>query len=260
MQKFFKIVTAILCTIIGTFLSYPTYSGSLLIDNNNGNYTTCTNSGNMIAVATKAYQGSPPINWELYLNNLKIQQQTTNPPFKVNGTAKATFSVPVAAGDYYVYAYSGSIGIFTSPESTNHINISVINNLWGNIPAFSINNLWFQTIGVPTQFAPTTSDIYSVKASGPISLDGTLSCGFGGQNFFISIQLSDIWFNRYNWEANAWFNRNGSNSQYGGIKNFNLKKFAEDKWFIFSPGQYYRVKLAFGNPWKETSRLIKIIP
>jgi len=39
-----------------------------------------------------------------------------------------------------------------------------------------------------------------------------------------------------------------------------VKKFAEDQWFSFVPGQYYPVKLAVGTPWSESSKLIQTIP
>lgn len=259
-------VVTVLSSVI-SFISYcvhPASAGQLSFGNSASNtYIACASAGNMTAVATKTYQGNPPLIWEMYKDNALIQKKTTYPPFAINGTAKASFSVPAVAGSYRVHARSGSAGIFTSPESTNTVVVSVVNNWWGNIPAFSINNLWFYPGGVggpATQFAPTAADVYQVKAGGPITFNGGLSCGFGGRDFFVSIQLSDVWWNRYNHEAMSWFRRDGSNSSYGGLTNFNLKKFAQDRWFIFVPGQYYRVKLAFGNPWRETTRLVKIIP
>jgi hypothetical protein len=47
---------------------------------------------------------------------------------------------------------------------------------------------------------------------------------------------------------------------YGPINAFDVKKFAEDQWFSFVPGQYYCVKLAVGSPWSASSKLIQITP
>ena len=37
-----------------------------------------------------------------------------------------------------------------------------------------------------------------------------------------------------------------------------VKKFAEDQFFKFVAGQYYRVKLAVGTPWSESTMLIRV--
>ena len=49
-------------------------------------------------------------------------------------------------------------------------------------------------------------------------------------------------------------------STYGPISSFNAKRFAEDQWFGFVAGQYYRIKLATGSPWKEVTKLARIQP
>lgn len=91
----------------------------------------------------------------------------------------------------------------------------------------------------------------------PIVLDGAgCKCVSG---YFVSVQLSDPWWNRYGPEAMRWLTASDF-AAYGPISNFNVRKFAEDQWFQFVPGQYYRVKLAVGPGWIERSVLIHIKP
>ena len=91
----------------------------------------------------------------------------------------------------------------------------------------------------------------------PIVINGSLSSCASG--YFVSIQLSDASWNRYGFEANRWLTSQDF-ATYGPINSFNVKKFAEDQWFSFVPGQYYSVKLAVGSPWSESSKLIQITP
>lgn len=261
MKKIIKLIALNIISINSVYATTDFYVGN----HNTESYVACQSEGNITAVVRKSYTGSPPIIWKLYKDGSLLQEKTTNPPFNVSGTAQTSFSIPVTIpninGDYYISTKSGGLGIITQSETTNHISIFGVNNWWGNIPAFSISanhSQFFDPYGTPSEFAPTISDIYSVKKNEPIILNGKLSCGFDGQDFFVSIQLSDKWLNRYGYEAMGWFKRNNNNGQYGGIGNFNLKKFAENNWFNFDSGQYYRVKLAFGNPWRETTRLLRI--
>lgn len=88
----------------------------------------------------------------------------------------------------------------------------------------------------------------------PIVIDGSGSpCA---TSYFVSIQLSDAQWSRYGYEAMQWLT--AGDAQYGDIAHFNLKKFAEDRWFRFVPGQYYRVKLGVGPGFTDTSTLIYI--
>jgi len=89
----------------------------------------------------------------------------------------------------------------------------------------------------------------------PIILDGSpSSCA---DSYFVSIQLSDANWARYGPEAMRWLTA-AEYSRYGPLNHFNIKKFAEDQWFTFVPGQYYRVKLAVGPTWNEKTILIYI--
>lgn len=96
-----------------------------------------------------------------------------------------------------------------------------------------------------------------LKPDYPIIMDGSAStCA---SPYFVSVQLSDASWNRYGPEAMRWLNFFDF-LRYGSINHFDVKRFAQDQWFIFSPGQYYRVKLAVGPGWQETSTLIYIKP
>ena len=39
-----------------------------------------------------------------------------------------------------------------------------------------------------------------------------------------------------------------------------VRRFAEDRWFSFKAGQYYRVKFALPDPWTESNVLIHFNP
>lgn len=93
-----------------------------------------------------------------------------------------------------------------------------------------------------------------VDAAGPIRLDGSTSTCASG--YFVSVQLSDPSWHRFGREAMRWLTANDM-AQYGPIDNFDVKKFAEDQSLPIVAGQYYRVKLAVGNPWSESTVLIR---
>ena len=213
------------------------------IDSNSDDFNICNTIGNMQAICKTPFQGAPKIIWSLYKDGSVIETEEHQKSFKINGTDVVIFNIPKSVGEYRIERRYKNISGTTF--STKKINVS-LNNFGVNGPAFLINML---------PFAITQQDIYNVNASGPIQINASISCPVKS-TFFVSIQLSDIYFNRYNHEAMSWFNSNSNN--YGSISNFNLKAFAENRWFIFHSGQYYRVKIAFGSPWQEISRLIKI--
>ena len=237
-MKILIIVLIALFTFTGTQAQLFGYT----VDGNTQDFTRC-NSGAMTIKCRSPYQGAPKIIWTLFLNGSAIASEQHNKNFAINGTDNVTFSVAPAAGSYYVERKYKNIPGTTI--TTPVINVTV-NNSTITGPAFIINQLLY---------AITPQDIYNVSASDPIKINASLSCPVK-QTFFVSIQLSDIYFNRYNHEAMSWFNSNSN--QYGSISNFNLKQFAQNNWFTFHPGQYYRVKIAFGSPWQEFTRLIKI--
>jgi len=74
--------------------------------------------------------------------------------------------------------------------------------------------------------------------------------------YFISVQLSDQWWNRYGVEAMDWM------SQYSGPyffdkTSYDIRYFCEKKNFQLVPGNYYRLKFAV-SPWHSTTKLVYI--
>lgn len=238
----------LIATIIAFFLISITnvYTQQIFdysIDGLTSDFSTCE-TGTMEVKCSTTYQGSPNIVWTIYKGADIIATTTVKPPVKVNGTNTLKISIPRVHGSYRVERKFKNIGSTTYGSS--YITVSaVIGGISG--PAFTINNALFAT-------GPL--EVYNVSSAGAINLDGTsVSCTYKAK-FFVSIQLSDINFGRYNNEASAWFN-SASNS-YGSLSSFNLKTFAQQKSFVFYPGQYYRVKIAYGSPWEEFTRLIKV--
>lgn len=89
----------------------------------------------------------------------------------------------------------------------------------------------------------------------PIVLDA--SCTPSNSGYFVAIQLSDLWWNRYGPEAGRWLTA-ADILHYGPLNHFDIKQFAQDQWFTFVSGQYYRVKLAVGPVWAEYSALVYV--
>lgn len=213
------------------------------IDGNTNSFDICNTNGNMTVECKTPFQGAPKIVWTLYKDGNIIKSEQHNKSFRINGTDMVTFSVPKLAGSYRVERrYKNIVG---TTFGTNTIVIT-LNNSGFDGPAFTINN---------SLFAITKQDIYYVNLSSPIILNASISCPVK-TNFFVSIQLSDIYWSRYNQEAMNWFNSNSN--LYGSISSFNLKSFAQNNGITFTSGQYYRVTIAFGSPWQSITRLIKI--
>lgn len=93
-----------------------------------------------------------------------------------------------------------------------------------------------------------------VDAAGPIRLNGSASTCASG--YFVSVQLSDPSWHRFGVEAMRWLTAKDL-ARYGPISDFDIKKFAEDQSLPIVAGQYYRVKLAVGTPWSESTVLIR---
>lgn len=75
-------------------------------------------------------------------------------------------------------------------------------------------------------------------------------------SYFVSVQLSDPWWNRYGPEISRWLDP----GEIDGICDFDLGQFLDGSGLSLSPGNYYRVKLAVGPEWQETSRLVYLEP
>ena len=101
-----------------------------------------------------------------------------------------------------------------------------------------------------------TAQIVDVTSPYVIVLDG--SAATCATNYFVSIELSDQSSSRKGGEYGQWLEENDF-VRYGRITSFNVKKWAEDHYFHFYSGQYYRVKLALGPTWVETVKLIHIL-
>jgi len=96
-----------------------------------------------------------------------------------------------------------------------------------------------------------------VCSAGPIIIDvSKSSCA---SQYFLSIELSDRWWNRYGGEYSQWLT-NAEYQQFGQPTAFDVKGWAEHHYFAFVPGQFYRVKLAVETPWNEHTKVISIQP
>jgi len=73
--------------------------------------------------------------------------------------------------------------------------------------------------------------------------------------YFISVQLSDQWWNRFGIEVMHWL----SPAEMANISDFDLRQFCGSQ-LTFQPGKYYRIKLAIDYPWREQSHLVYIRP
>ena len=85
----------------------------------------------------------------------------------------------------------------------------------------------------------------------PVIIDGSSS--INEQQYFISVQESDINWNRYGVEQMEWF--------AGPAGTFDIKTWYLSKGVDFECGKYYRVKLAVSNSctkWNELTKLIYI--
>lgn len=92
----------------------------------------------------------------------------------------------------------------------------------------------------------------------PIVIDGSQStCSDGA--YFVSIQLSDAHGGHNSIEEMRWLTL-ADYAAYGNILQFDMRRFAQDRYFIFVPGQYYWIKLAVGPRWSEAVTLIYIRP
>ncbi len=120
------------------------------------------------------------------------------------------------------------------------------------VSVLKINGTQMQTLGPTLNIDPDPH----TGVPGPILMNGSAST-CASSYFFLSVQLSDSAWNGAGPEAMRWLTQSDFNT-YGPISHFDVKKFAESQGFVFSPGQYYRVKLAVGPGWTDTTGLIHI--
>lgn len=103
----------------------------------------------------------------------------------------------------------------------------------------------------------STANPTVVDAAGPILLNGSTSvCATG---YFVGVQLSDPSWNRFGNEVAGWLSGNdlSASGPYGPINKFDVKKYAENHGLPIVAGSYYRVTLAVGTPWSESTILIR---
>lgn len=151
-------------------------------------------------------------------------------------------TIPAVSGTYYL-----KLNVDGHTEVSQSIAFTLLQSQTGPPTAWSLIN------GVSAW-----EDPIEVCSAGPIIIDGSKSTTCASQ-YFLSIELSDRWWRGYGGEYGQWLTKK-EYQQYGHINAFNVKKWAEDHYFGFVPGQYYRVKLAVGTPWNEHTKIISIQP
>lgn len=97
----------------------------------------------------------------------------------------------------------------------------------------------------------SSSPVVASCGAGFLLLDG--SGTLGESQYFVSMQKSDRWWNRFGDEVTGWFP--------GEVPDdFDLESFARGGGLELEGGTYYRVKLAIADPWQEETRLLHILP
>lgn len=74
--------------------------------------------------------------------------------------------------------------------------------------------------------------------------------------YFVSLQESNAYWNGIGTEVMQWVGSYFSSQIINGT--FNLRDFAQRNGFVIQSKKYYRVKIAKGNPWQESTVLIYI--
>ncbi|MCG8455160.1 MAG: RICIN domain-containing protein [Holophagales bacterium] len=191
-------------------------------------------------------QGTFDYRWDLLHNNVSI----------LNSTQEITC-------DPGIYCGSATYGAYTPAwpawEGVYRLRLRILDNNGVAVENHLSNAIVVVVTGVPTAISKingSSQTVVPVDVLTPIRLDGSGS--ICADSYFVSIQLSDASWGRHGHEAHAWLDASLLH-QYGPISNFDIRRFAEDRWMGFGPGQYYRVKLGI-SPWHSTTKLIKILP
>lgn len=214
-------------------------TSTLSIDgSSSANVTSCSTNLGVVAVGDTTLFGTNTYYWTLYRNgsviNSASQTITCNSSYQCQ-LPSYNYSTPAITA-----AYKVSLTVLFNTQDSNTINVTASSS--GPTPMSLING-------------NATINYVSVCPGGPITLDGSQSAC--ASQYFASIELSDQWWNRKGGEFAEWLTQS-EYSKYGSINAFDIKHWAEDQWFIFVPGQYYRVKLAVDPGWHERSQLIFI--
>lgn len=229
----------------------------------------CKNSPNMVArarVAKTWLKNTYQFNLHESTNTITPIDSNTStfPASATGGWNDITFNVstPTANKSYFLSTRRKlKLGGWGKWDIWPLHHIKLVDNWWGHQPAFSVNaknfNYLINGVNIQTKMAPTYNDYYTANANGPILLNATLTCNNTESNIYISLRLSNQWYQIIGTEVGGWFPVYTNN--YGGIENFDLHSYGKANGLTFSSGQYYVVKVAFGPTWKETVRLIKIL-
>lgn len=200
--------------------------------------TTCSTDLFVSAVGDITYEGTWLYSWTLYRNGSSIasgSQTIDCPPGGPCQPPSFSKSIPAVSGIYKV-----KLVVATSQEWSNQIDVTASSGSPTAIPKIN---------------GDASIDHVEVCPGGPITLDASGStCA---TSYFASIEISDASWNRKGYELAQWLGES-ERLKYGPISAFNVKKWAEDKWFTFVGGQYYRVKLAVGPGWNDRTQLIHI--
>lgn len=120
------------------------------------------------------------------------------------------------------------------------------------------NSIQVKFLGSPTAASKIngiTSSTLDVCPTQQIRLDGSgSSCASG---YFVSVMKSNPNWGSAGPEYMRWLSQADFNS-YGSISNFDVRGFLASYGQSFAPDSYYRVKLAVGSVWSETTKLIHI--
>jgi hypothetical protein len=232
---------AILATILVASTATSALTPDLYINQLNApNISTCTPTLAVAASAPTTFWGTNTYNWTLIRNG--SYQQTKSEKITCNYGTQCQLpsfyvTVPAVSGNYQI-----KLAVFGQNDGySNQINVTASSG--GPTPMARINGSAATNVSVPDD--------------GPIKLDGSLSsCA---SQYFLSIELSDKYWNRLGGEFAQWLTP-AEYQRYGPISSFNVRAWAEDQWFHFVAGQYYRVKLAVGPGWHERTQLILITP
>jgi hypothetical protein len=146
-------------------------------------------------------------------------------------------------GNSYGGGYGNEAAKFIYGSNNTTINIAKVR---GSPPcnySFKINGSSALNVNIASPAAPIKIDASATTCT---------------NLYFVSIQLADAQWNVYNYEAMKWLDYQDITT-YGPMNNFDIKHFAQDRWFSFHSGQYYKVKVAVSPGWHEVSHLIKIL-
>jgi hypothetical protein len=204
----------------------------------NPNVASCSTNLAVEAGSYTTLYGTNTYYWTLYRNGISIN--TANETITCNNAQQCQLPYFMYSAPPVSAAYKVNLTVLLTSEDSNQINVTASSG--GPTPMSRING-------------NATINSVAVCPGGPITLDASQSAC--ASNYFASIELSDQWWNRAGGEFAEWLTQS-EYSKYGPISAFDIKHWAEDTWFTFVPGQYYRVKLGIDPGWHERTQLIFI--